>query len=64
MLPVKTASNLGAWVGRNILSLLPYFERVDRNLQLVMPELSAAERRQIGRQVWENLGRVASERVP
>jgi KDO2-lipid IV(A) lauroyltransferase len=55
------ASNLGGFVARHIGPLLPVSRVGLANLQLAMPELNAAARRRILRDVWDNLGRTAAE---
>ncbi|MCQ9154849.1 lysophospholipid acyltransferase family protein [Acidomonas methanolica] len=60
-LPPATASNLGGAVTRTIGPLLPVSRVAERNLRLALPELDAAARRRIVRQVWDNLGRTAAE---
>jgi KDO2-lipid IV(A) lauroyltransferase len=55
------ASAVGGFVARHLLSLLPFSNRADENLRKAMPELSAAERRRIIRDMWDCLGRVAGE---
>ena len=61
LLPVDAASNLGGFLGRSIGPRLPASARARRNLRLVFPEKSAAERARIVRGMWDNLGRVAAE---
>jgi KDO2-lipid IV(A) lauroyltransferase len=58
--PVR-ASNLGGAVARMIGPLLPVTRVGDANLRLAMPELDAAMRKRILRDVWDNLGRVVGE---
>jgi KDO2-lipid IV(A) lauroyltransferase len=58
--PVR-ASNLGAWVGRTLGPRLPPSNRARRNLALVMPDLSIAERESLIRDMWDNLGRIFGE---
>ena len=58
--PVR-ASNLGGAVGRWIGPWLPPSTVARRNLALVFPDRSAAERRAILRAAWDNLGRTACE---
>jgi KDO2-lipid IV(A) lauroyltransferase len=55
------ASAIGGFMARHFLSLLPFSRRANENLQKAMPELSAMERRQIIRDMWECLGRVTGE---
>jgi KDO2-lipid IV(A) lauroyltransferase len=61
VLGLETASRLGGWIGRNILSLLPPDKVARRNLALAFPEKSDAERNAIRRAMWDNLGRVVGE---
>lgn len=60
-LPIDAASAAGGFLARAIGPLLPVSGVAQRNLCAVMPELSAADRARIIRQVWDNLGRVAGE---
>ena len=62
LLPLAILQSLGAAVGY-LLSLLPIrrVRRVRVNLALCLPELSEAERRQLGRQALINLGRTLFE---
>lgn len=55
------ASNLCGALARGIGPWLPVSRTAHRNLELAMPELSAAERRRIVRGMWDNLGRTAGE---
>ncbi len=58
--PVR-ASNLGGLLARGVGPWLPVSRIAHRNLELAMPELSAAERRRIVHGMWDNLGRTAGE---
>lgn len=58
--PVR-ASNLGGAVARAIGPWLPPSRTAKRNLALVFPGRSKAERRAILRAAWDNLGRTACE---
>lgn len=55
------ASDLGGAIGRSIGPLIPTSHVADANLRRVMPELDAAARRTIIRDVWDNLARNAAE---
>ncbi len=55
------ASNLGGFLARMVGPLLPVHRIGDANLRLAMPELDAARRRVVLRDVWDNLGRTAAE---
>jgi KDO2-lipid IV(A) lauroyltransferase len=57
----EAASNLGAFLARSIGPLLPVTRTGDANLRMVLPELDAAARRRVLRDVWDNLGRTAAE---
>jgi KDO2-lipid IV(A) lauroyltransferase len=55
------ASEIGAWVGRNIFALSPLSRRALANLQLAYPELAEAEIARIAQAMWDNLGRIGAE---
>jgi KDO2-lipid IV(A) lauroyltransferase len=60
--PRRTARALGALVGRFALLLTPRLRRTgDLNLRLAFPEKTAAERRQILRKLYRNLGWLLAE---
>lgn len=56
-----SASNLGGWIARTIGPLLPVTRVGDANLRMALPALDVAQRRQVLRAVWDNLGRTAAE---
>lgn len=58
--PVR-ASNLGGALARRIGPGLRRSRVADANLRRAMPELDATARRQVVRQVWDNLGRTVAE---
>ncbi len=58
--PVR-ASNLGGALCRLVGPRLPVSRVADANLRLAMPELDAAARARIVRDVWDNLGRTVAE---
>ncbi|HEY9344801.1 MAG TPA: lauroyl acyltransferase, partial [Inquilinus sp.] len=60
-LPIDVASNLGSWAARTVGMRIGATRHGDRNLRLVMPELTAAQRREILTGMWDNLGRVMGE---
>lgn len=60
-LPIDMASGLGAWLARTIGMRIGATRHGDRNLRLVMPELTALQRREILAGMWDNLGRVIGE---
>lgn len=55
------ASNFLGWFMKSIAPLFSQNKTVQRNLRLAFPEKTEAERRQIGRQAWESVGRTAGE---
>ncbi|MFD2204375.1 lysophospholipid acyltransferase family protein [Kiloniella antarctica] len=61
LFPVKACSNFGGLLGRTIGPRLGITRKADLNLRLAMPELSPEERKQIIRDMWDNLGRVIFE---
>ena len=61
LLPLDMASALGGWLGRTLGPRLAASRKAWRNLALALPERSDAERRQILRQSWDNLGRTFAE---
>lgn len=55
---------IGGWIGRNLLVRLPMArKRFDRNVSLVYPEISAAERAAFLRKVGDNTGRTLVEEM-
>ncbi len=61
LMPVETASNLGGKIARTLFPRFAASRKADRNLKFAMPELSVSERREIIKDMWENLGRVFAE---
>ncbi|KKJ77793.1 hypothetical protein WH95_04990 [Kiloniella litopenaei] len=61
LFPVKACSNFGGFLGRVIGPRLGISRKADLNLRLAMPELTEKERKQIIRDMWDNLGRVIFE---
>jgi KDO2-lipid IV(A) lauroyltransferase len=59
----ETASRLGGAVAGAIGPLIPVSTIADQNLRLAMPELSAAARKRIIQECWQNLGQTAAELV-
>lgn len=57
------AAALGAFVARGLGPLLPQQRIALANVRAALPELSDAEQRQVVRDAWDNLGRVACEYV-
>jgi KDO2-lipid IV(A) lauroyltransferase len=58
-----TASRIGAAVAGCIGPFIPTSKIADKNLRLAMPELNLAQRRQIVKECWQNLGQTAAELV-
>ena len=58
LLPVDVASGLGGFIGRTIGPRLSVSRRASRNLEKALPGL---DHRQILRDMWDNLGRIAAE---
>jgi Kdo2-lipid IVA lauroyltransferase/acyltransferase len=61
MMPLETASAIGGRIGRIVGPWIGITRRARKNLQRVFPEKSAEEIEAIIREMWENLGRVATE---
>lgn len=61
ILPLDLASAAGGAIARLIGPRLAVTRRALRNLALVLPQLSDAERRRVIRDMWDNLGRIAAE---
>ncbi|HIJ62783.1 MAG TPA: lauroyl acyltransferase, partial [Rhodospirillaceae bacterium] len=61
LLPLDAASAVGGWIGRHAGPRLSVSRRARRNLQAAMPALSAGEREQVLRRMWDNLGRTVAE---
>jgi KDO2-lipid IV(A) lauroyltransferase len=56
-----SASNIMGWLFRTLGPALPVTRVAEANLRAALPELDAAARRRILRDMWENLGRTAGE---
>ena len=61
LLPVDAASALGGRIARFVGPLLPVARVARRNLERCFPEMDAAQRRRVLRDMWDNLGRVLAE---
>ena len=64
LLPVDTASDLGAWLVERLGPLTGVDKTVHRNLRLAFPELSEAERDRIRRAQWADFYQVHHQRYP
>jgi KDO2-lipid IV(A) lauroyltransferase len=58
---IDTASAIGGWCGRVLLNPTHLSNRARENLLAAYPELSAEQREQIIREMWDNLGRNIAE---
>ncbi len=61
LLPIDTASDLGAWLLRRLGPRTGVHKTVRRNLRLAFPDKTPAERARIAADQWENLGRYFAE---
>lgn len=62
-LPLSWVSNGVGFIARVSLIYLPISRRAYKNIELVMPKLSIAERKKIIAGMWENLARVVFEYI-
>lgn len=60
-LPLKQASALGGWLGRNLGPLWGVTRRAEKNIAYVLPETTEQERKKIIHEMWDNLGRNVAE---
>ncbi|MBU6444950.1 MAG: lysophospholipid acyltransferase family protein [Alphaproteobacteria bacterium] len=61
MLNVDAASALGGFIGRNILAHTSVTRRARDNLIAAYPQMGAAERNAVIKEMWDNLGRTVAE---
>lgn len=61
LMPMEAASAIGGFIGRRLAPLSSAHKIAQRNLARAMPELTEAERKDILRRMWDNLGRVIGE---
>jgi Kdo2-lipid IVA lauroyltransferase/acyltransferase len=61
LLPLDTASALGGWLAQRIGPRLSAQKTAKKNLAMVFPEKSEAERNKILDGMWNNLGRTTAE---
>jgi KDO2-lipid IV(A) lauroyltransferase len=63
MLPSRTASDFGHRLGlaAGRIRFPDLTARAERNLSLILPDLTPAARRQIVQQMWANIGRMSAE---
>lgn len=64
LLPVDTASDLGAWLFQTLGPLTPVQKTVDNNLRLAFPDMDADARRVLIGKQWENTGRTMCGEFP
>lgn len=60
-MPLQTASNLGAWFGRNVGYKMGATRKALRNISIAFPEKSDDEKDRIAFDMWQNLGRIFAE---
>jgi KDO2-lipid IV(A) lauroyltransferase len=58
---VVRASNFGGWLGRSLGPWLPVSRVAEANLRRALPALAPAERADVIRSMWDNLGRNLGE---
>lgn len=61
LMPVDTAASVSGWAWGQIAPRLRRHRRALENLAIAFPEKTLAEREQIARAMWRNLGRVMAE---
>ncbi len=61
VLPPKTASNIGGWLGRTIGCRLATSRKARRHIQMAMPDTSKEQQDSIISGMWDNLGRIIAE---
>lgn len=61
LMPISTASAVGGWLFRTIGSVMPVNKVARRNIQIVFPNASRDQEREIIRGMWDNLGRLVGE---
>ncbi len=61
LLPLKTASAFGGWLGRKLGPGLPVHRTAEKQLRRALPELDEAARKATLLGMWDNLGRVLAE---
>lgn len=60
-MPAQAASNLGAFIGRNIGTRLAMNRRVRRHILIAFPDLAETDQLKIISRMWDNLGRIFAE---
>ncbi len=61
VLPPKTASNIGGWIGKTIGPRLAASRKAKRNITRAFPNKSEQQQNEIIHGMWENLGRIIAE---
>ncbi|MEZ5813814.1 MAG: lipid A biosynthesis acyltransferase [Alphaproteobacteria bacterium] len=61
LLPAKTASDFGGWIGRTIGPHLAASRKARRNLERAMPGLDEPRKNEVITEMWDHLGRIMAE---
>jgi len=61
ILPLDIASAFGGWIGRSLGMMMGISKRAGKNLDIAIPGLSPAQKKDIIRGMWDNLGRTIAE---
>lgn len=61
LLPLDWASDMGGFIARSVGPRLSVSRKAKKNLDLVFPEKTDAEKQEIIRGMWDNMGRVFAE---
>jgi KDO2-lipid IV(A) lauroyltransferase len=63
LLPVETASNLGAWIGRHLVPRIEDLRSFHRTIRVAFPQMNEAEMDALLVEMNDNLGRVFGESI-
>lgn len=61
ILPPRTASNVGGWIGKKIGPKLGVTKRAKTHIEMILLEKSKTEHQEIIIKMWENFGRIFAE---
>lgn len=61
LLPAKTASDLGGWLGVTIGPAIKRTKMAEKLMAEHLPDMSIAQRRDAIREMWDNMGRIIGE---
>ena len=61
LLPARTASNFGGWLGRTIGKRIKRTRLALKQMETHLPNSTEAERAQYAEEMWDNLGRILCE---